>query len=210
LEEKNCMKKNREKPLQKKFLLLFMATKKTSPKRIVITGGPGSGKTTVIEELSRRGIATMPEISREIIREAKAQGIDQLFLEDPLLFSKRLIEGRIKQFEDAARLNAPVVFFDRGIPDVTAYLRYSNTPVPAEFREITRRYQYDQPVFVMPPWEEIYTTDFERYESFNQAQLIHNKLVNEYMELGYFLIFVPFGTVEKRADFILDVVDKYE
>jgi len=187
-----------------------MATTKTSPKRIVITGGPGSGKTTVIEELNRRGIATMPEISREIIREAKAQGIDQLFLEDPLLFSRKLIEGRVKQFIEAGQMDVPVVFFDRGIPDVAAYLRYSGTPIPDDIMEQTRKHQYDQPVFIMPPWEEIYTTDYERYESFNQAQLIHNKLVNMYMELGYFLIFVPFGPVEKRADFILDVLDKYE
>ncbi|NPA43204.1 MAG: ATP-binding protein [Chlorobi bacterium] len=181
-----------------------------TPKRIVITGGPGSGKTTVIEELRRRGMATMPEISREIIREAKKQGIDQLFLEDPLLFSRKLMEGRIRQYREAAKLDAPVVFFDRGIPDVPAYLHYSNTPVPPDMREQCLRHPYDQPVFIMPPWEEIYTTDFERYESFTQAQLIHNKLVNTYNELGYLLIFVPFGPVEKRADFILDVLDKYE
>jgi predicted ATPase len=187
-----------------------MATDRKTPKRIVITGGPGSGKTTVIEELKRRGIATMPEISREIIREAKKQGIDQLFLEDPILFSKKLIDGRIKQFVDAGKVEQRVVFFDRGIPDVTAYLRYSKTPVPDDLSEACRKYRYDQPVFIMPPWEEIYTNDFERYESFNQAQLIHNKLVNMYMDLGYFIIFVPFGTAEKRADFILDVVDKYE
>jgi len=187
-----------------------MAKEGKNIRRIVITGGPGSGKTTVIEELKRRGIATMPEISREVIREAKAQGIDQLFLEDPILFSRKLIEGRIRQYNEAAGLPDKIVFFDRGIPDVTAYLRYSRTPIPADLTEATEKYRYDQPVFIMPPWEEIYTTDFERYESFNQAQLIHNKLVNMYMELGYFIIFVPFGTVKKRADFILDVVDKYE
>jgi predicted ATPase len=187
-----------------------MAAINKKTKRIVITGGPGSGKTTVIEELSRRGLLTMPEISREIIREAKAQGIDQLFLTDPVLFSRKLIEGRIRQYEDAARADTGLVFFDRGIPDVTAYLRYSKTPIPPDFTLALEKYKYDQPVFIMPPWEEIYTTDYERYESFNQAQLIHNKLVNMYMDLGYFIIFVPFGPVEKRADFILDVVNKYE
>ncbi len=188
-----------------------METKQTSsPKKIVITGGPGTGKSTVINELIKRGYAAMPEVSREVIREAKAQGIDQLFLTDPLLFSRKIIEGRVKQYLDADRLNTDLVFFDRGIPDVPAYLRYSKTPVPEEFMEYSRRYRYNQPVFIMPPWQEIYVNDYERYESFNQAQLIHNRLVNMYMELEYFLIFVPFGTVEKRADFILDVLDKYE
>ncbi len=179
-------------------------------KKIVITGGPGTGKSTVIDELAKRGYHVMPEVSREIIREARKEGIDQLFLEDPLLFSTKLLEGRIRQYEEADQSEADVVFFDRGIPDVPAYMRYSKTPVPDEFMEACERYSYDQPVFIMPPWEEIYTTDYERYESFNQAQLIHNRLVNMYMELGYFLIFVPFGTPEKRTDFVLDVLQKYE
>ncbi len=187
-----------------------MENPKRKTKKIVITGGPGTGKSTVIAELEKRGYAVQPEVSREIIREAKAQGIDQLFLEDPLLFSKKLIEGRVKQFIEAENVDAEVVFFDRGIPDVNAYLRYSKTPIPEDFQKTAEKYQYDQPVFVMPPWEEIYTTDYERYESFNQAQLIHNRLVNMYMDLGYFLIFVPFGTPEKRTDFVLDVLEKYE
>ncbi|NPA45606.1 MAG: ATP-binding protein [Chlorobi bacterium] len=188
-----------------------MDKRKTSgPKKIVITGGPGTGKSTVINELIRRGYNAMPEVSREVIREAKKQGIDQLFLTDPLLFSKKLIEGRVRQWEEAQQMDTDLVFFDRGIPDVPAYMRYSKTPVPEEFMEYCHRYRYNQPVFIMPPWQEIYVNDFERYESFNQAQLIHNRLVNMYMELEYFLIFVPFGTVEKRADFILDVLDKYE
>ena len=188
-----------------------MEAKQVQPlKRIVITGGPGTGKSTVINELIRRGYAAMPEVSREVIREAKARGIDQLFLTDPLLFSRKLIEGRERQFHEAEKLGKSPVFFDRGIPDVPAYMRYSKTPVPEEFMESARKHRYNQPVFIMPPWQEIYVNDYERYESFNQAQLIHNRLVNMYMELEYFLIFVPFGTVEKRADFILDVLDKYE
>ena len=179
-------------------------------KRIVITGGPGTGKSTVINELIRRGYAAMPEVSREVIREAKEQGIDQLFLTDPLLFSRKLIQGRERQYVEAEKLDKNPVFFDRGIPDVPAYMRYSKTPVPEAFMELSRKYRYNNPVFIMPPWEDIYVNDFERYESFNQAQLIHNRLVNMYMELEYFLIFVPFGTVEKRADFILEVLDKYE
>ncbi len=178
-------------------------------RKIVITGGPSTGKSTVIKELKNRQFACFDEVSREIIKEAQQEGIDQLFLTDPLLFSRKLIEGRIKQYHEANKIDKPVIFFDRGIPDVNAYLLYSNQPVPDEFKEIARKHPYDRLVFVMPPWEEIYTTDAERYESFNQAQLIHNKLVNYYKELGYFLIFVPFGPVDKRIDYILDSIRKY-
>ncbi len=73
-------------------------------RKIVITGGPGTGKTSVIEGLEEHGYFCLHEVSREIIREAQKKGIDQLFLKDPLLFSELLLEGRIRQFKDAKRM----------------------------------------------------------------------------------------------------------
>jgi len=178
-------------------------------RKIVITGGPSTGKSTVINELKNRNFNCFDEVSREIIKEAQQQGIEQLFLTEPLLFSQKLLEGRVKQYQEADKLNKPIIFFDRGIPDVNAYLKYSKQEIPEEFERITRSHPYDRLVFMMPPWDEIYTNDAERYESFNQAQLIHNKLVNYYKELGYYLIFVPFGPVDKRVDYILESIEKH-
>ena len=179
------------------------------PRKIVITGGPSTGKSTVINELKSRAFTCFDEVSRDIIKEAQEEGIEQLFLADPLLFSRKLIEGRLKQYHEADKISKELVFFDRGIPDVNAYLRYIKQDIPEEFDKITKEHPYDRLAFIMPPWEDIYTTDAERYESFNQAQLIHNKLVNYYKELGYYLIFVPFGPVEKRVDYILDSIKKH-
>lgn len=61
---------------------------------VVIIGGPGTGKTTIIDTLKSMGHCCYPEISREVTLEAKKQGIEQLFLEKPLLFSELLLEGR--------------------------------------------------------------------------------------------------------------------
>jgi len=179
-------------------------------RKIVITGGPSTGKSTVITELKNRNFTCFDEVSRGIIKEAQEKGIEQLFLADPILFSQKLLEGRIKQYKEADKLDEPHIFFDRGIPDVNAYLKYSKETIPKEFEEITRSFPYDPFVFIMPPWDEIYTNDAERYENFNQAQLIHNKLVNYYKDLGYYLIFVPFGPVEKRVDYILNSLEKHK
>ncbi len=175
-------------------------------RKIVITGGPSTGKSTVIKDLKDRGFICFDEVSRDIIKQAKLEGVEQLFLTDPLLFSQKLIEGRVKQYHQADSLNEPIIFFDRGIPDVNAYLKYSKQNIPKDFEEITRAHPYDRLVFIMPPWDEIFTNDAERYENFNQAQLIHNKLVNYYKELGYYLIFVPFGPVKKRVDYIIESI----
>jgi predicted ATPase len=95
--------------------------------KIVIIGGPGTGKSTVLNELISRGFHCKPEISREVIIKAQKKGIDQLFLTDPLLFSKLLLEGREQQYIEANECKDEIVFFDRGIPDAHAYMNYSKT-----------------------------------------------------------------------------------
>ena len=52
--------------------------------KIVITGGPGTGKTTLLHSLKKRGFHCMDEISREITLKARKNGIEHLFLKNPL------------------------------------------------------------------------------------------------------------------------------
>ena len=170
--------------------------------KIVITGGPGTGKSTVIEELAKRNFPCMKEISREVTLNARNSGVDQLFLTKPLLFSELLIEGRIAQYQEAERQNLPLVFFDRGIPDVHAYMNYISIDYPVTYITKSNLYRYNS-IFLMPPWEEIYITDNERYENFEQALAIHNHLKRTYTELDYAIIEVPTGSVAERTDFIL-------
>jgi len=170
--------------------------------KIVITGGPGTGKSTVISALAKQHFMCMPEISREVTLNAKENGTDQLFLTNPLLFSELLLEGRVNQYIEAEKRNSPIVFFDRGIPDVHAYMNYISIDYPKTYVHQSTIYRYDF-VFLMPPWEDIYITDNERYENFEQALAIHNHLERTYKNLGYKIIEVPKGTIESRVDFIL-------
>ncbi|TRZ42870.1 AAA family ATPase [Robertkochia solimangrovi] len=172
-------------------------------KKIIITGGPGTGKSTLVNHLTDKGYTCMEEISRQVTIEAQAQGIGQLFLKDPLQFSNKLLEGRIGQFLDADKMKDSHVFFDRGIPDVLAYMNYKGDPYPPSYDEHSRLYRYDK-VFILPPWEAIYISDSVRYENFDQANSIHEHLVSTYEDFGYNLLEVPVGTIETRADFILN------
>ena len=67
-------------------------------KKIVITGGPGTGKSSIINELTKRGYTCYEEISRQVILNARKDGIEQLFLTKPLLFSELLLKGREQQY----------------------------------------------------------------------------------------------------------------
>lgn len=171
--------------------------------KILFIGGPGTGKTSVLNALMKRGYFCMPEVSRALILKAQQQGVDQLFLTQPLLFSEMLLESREQQYLNAKKANAKIVFFDRGIPDISAYMDYSKTEYPPIFIEKNKQYKYDK-VFHFAPWKEIHTTDNERYESFEETTQIDAFLVKTYLNLGYKIIKVPFCSVDERTQFILN------
>ena len=173
------------------------------PKRIVITGGPGSGKTTLINYLKHLGYPTMAEVSRDIINQAREEGVDQLFLKDPMLFSQKLQESRLRQFEKATQIDAAYVFYDRATPDITAYMDFIGASYSPEFEKPCFTHLYDC-VFLLPPWELIYTQDNERYETFEQAKQIYKSLCDGYKKYGYTIIQVPQQAVDKRCDFIIN------
>lgn len=171
--------------------------------KIVLIGGPGTGKTTIINELIKRGFYCMPEVSRAVTLKAKKQGVEQLFLTEPLLFSKMLLEGREEQYHTATNLREKIVFFDRGIPDVHAYMNYFKTDFPSLFIEKSKEYKYDL-IFHFSPWKEIYTIDNERYETFEESKTIDSFLIKAYTALEYKIINVPFGTISERTNFIIN------
>ncbi len=174
-------------------------------KKIVLTGAPGTGKSTIIHELEERDFHCMHEISRDVTIEAQRSGTDQLFLTEPLLFSDMLLKGREAQFHAASKIDKELIFFDRGIPDVHAYLNYISMDYPDTYIQSSRINRYNF-VFLMPPWEDIYVMDNERYETFEQALAIHNHLLRTYRALNYNVIQVSTGTVDNRIDYILNVI----
>jgi len=173
------------------------------PQRIVIAGGPGSGKTSLISSLEEKGYSCFHEISRAVIKKAQEKGVEQLFLQDPVEFSEHLLQGRIEQFLEADKLSDKLVFFDRGIPDVLSYLMYINALYPSHFEKSCSDYKYDG-IFLLPPWEKIYKQDSERYESFEEAQKIYQFLKKTYERYHYELRVVPFGTIEYRTEYIIE------
>lgn len=177
-------------------------------KRIVITGGPSSGKTSLINHLDSQGFICMEEVSRQVILEARKDGIEQLFLTDPMLFSTKLLNHRHQQFLAALESDQSQLFYDRGMPDVIAYMDFFGSDYPEDFEKPCFDHRYDY-VFLLPPWEDIYTQDNERYETFEQAVIIHDALLNAYKKYGYEVILVPEGSIENRTAFILNTLPSF-
>ncbi|MEA1787134.1 ATP-binding protein [Arenibacter sp. GZD96] len=178
-----------------------------NPIKVVITGGPSTGKTSVIKRIEERGFLCLHEISRSITLEARAEGIPQLFLTDPLRFSKRILEGRLAQFYEAENALTDIVFLDRGLPDVLAYMDGVHQKYTRDFVDACKNNRYDN-VFLLPPWKDIYTADNERHENFDEAIRIHDFLERTYTNYGYRVQEVPISSVDERVNFILSALNK--
>ncbi|PCJ94991.1 MAG: ATPase [Flavobacteriaceae bacterium] len=181
-------------------------------KRIVITGGPGTGKTSIINKLEELGFYCFHEIIRSMTLKAKEEGNPDTFISNPLAFvtdpfefNKQLLNGRLEQYKKGEEINAESIFYDRATPDVLAYMNHFNQPYGKDFMETCKSHRYDT-IFLLPPWEAIYISDNERLESFEEALLIHNRLEKIYTDLGYTVIEVPIGKVSERIQFILEKI----
>ena len=181
-----------------------------SSSRVVITGAPGTGKTSIIKGLEAQGFYCFHEIIRNMTAKARKEEVATkqvsnplVFVKDPYAFNQGLLEGRLKHFLQADKLIEEFCFFDRGIPDVLAYMDFFNQEYGDDFIRICQKNKYDK-VFILPPWKEIYISDHERLESFDESERIHEYLLQTYRDYGYEPIPVPKTMVADRVSFVLE------
>ncbi len=168
----------------------------------ILTGGPGVGKTSVINELVKKDYNCIEESARKIIACEMAENGDALPWKDKVKYSELMLEHSVSDFIAAGRYEK-VCFFDRGIPDTYGYNVLEKLPVSAFLESAVVKYRYNPDVFIFPPWEEIYHTDGERKQGFPEAIETYHILKTVYMDLGYRVIEVPTISIEKRIEFIL-------
>ena len=175
--------------------------------RIVLTGGPWTGKTTLLQLLADKGFAVVEEYSRQVIREEVSKNSNVLPWADLPAFSKRVIAGRVEQWHQGEKSLTPH-FYDRSIVDSLAYLVKDGLPVPQEWDILAKEFRYFQKVFITPPWPEIYLQDAERKERLEMVTAIHEALVKTYKKYNYSVIEVPRMPALDRIEFILKEVGK--
>jgi len=172
--------------------------------RFVITGGPGAGKTTILNALAERGYIYVSESARAIIRERLARGLSP---RPPLeQFGREILHMDIACYRET-RVTEHPVFFDRGIVDALHMLDQQNAISPGQLEEYVQSFPYNEGVFLMPPWEEIYRTDSERDQTFSESVQVFEGLRKWYARCHYKTIEVPRTAIQQRADFILQTVE---
>ena len=78
---------------------------------------------------------------------------------------------------------------------------------PESFYNAVKKFKYNQLVFLVPPWKEIFTSDTERKHSFESAKNEFDELLIKYKDFGYETVLVPKVSVKERADFILEKLE---
>lgn len=166
----------------------------------VLTGGPCSGKTTLINELKDRGYSVLPESARTIIAAQLAQGktIEQI-VADTLSFEHAIIGHQLELQAEASATD--VVFFDRAVPDNIAYYRKFGLELDQVVQDAAKAQRYRK-IFLLDMID--FVSDIERYETPEEALALHKGIRRAYEELGYEITEVPVLPVSERADFVLE------
>lgn len=172
----------------------------------IITGGPGSGKTTLIESLANKGLHVVQESAREIIQSQHSTAGNATQTGDLEAFCQLLLKKDLEHYLAQQAASGPV-FFDRSLVDLGAFADVvEGEKWQATFQQVLSaiaHYRYNSTVFILPPWESIYHQDQERKHTFEQATTAYERLKRAYQQANYHLVECPKIDTDKRVEFLL-------
>lgn len=164
----------------------------------VLTGGPSSGKTTLLKELHQRGYKTVPESARYVIEQQQKQGKSlEAIRQDETAFQLEVFKQKLRAYKSLDQ--AALIFFDRGYHDTLAYLQFIGADIPEAVFEACKRMKYKK-VFILDMLP--YVSDSARTETNIEAHKLHAMLGAAYKQFGYNVTRVPVLPIHERADWI--------
>jgi predicted ATPase len=171
--------------------------------RIIITGGPGAGKTTLLGALQARGHTIVGDSARTIIQDRRRRGLSPR--PTAYEFAREILRMDIENFVQHAATPGSV-FFDRSVLDALCLLDYVTPLTESTLNRWLAQYPYCATVFVLPPWQAIYTTDAERDHTFAHAEAVYDTVQAWYRRCGYQLVEVPKVSVAERCAYVLQAL----
>jgi predicted ATPase len=169
----------------------------------VVTGAPSAGKTTLLNDLGRRGLHVEEEAARTYIDEQIKMGHSVSEIRaDEERFQKKVYDLKLKL---ESRLSTEeTIFFDRGLPDTLAYYRLHGFEMPAVMETNLKAAEYKK-VFLLEPLS-TYDKDYSRTESKEEAAILHELLKESYKQTSSEIITIPAMLKEERLAHVLQVL----
>jgi len=171
---------------------------------IVITGGPGTGKTTLLEKMKEHDYKVVPEAAREFLS-GKGERRKKILARDQLVMARNI--HRIQQEQHKTVTDRHLL--DRSPIDPIAYIEADEKKPTRGTLRVAKAYDPEM-VFLLAPLKN-YKKDATRKEDETTAKKIHDRIRQVYARLGHKIIDVPdfsapgmeeTEAVAKRAEFV--------
>ena len=170
-------------------------------KFIVITGGPCSGKTTIIQALAAAGHTTVPEAATELIEDPALENLRADPLEFQLQVLRRQLENE-KQADERAETQS-IIFLDRGIGDGFGYLSYHGLEPFEELLDAWPAARERSRCVLFFDSRPDYQAASHRSETPEEARRIHEILLADYRSRHDRVLLIPWLPVEERLALVL-------
>lgn len=171
-------------------------------KRFILTGTPGSGKTSIIKELEANGFSVIHESATEVIADEQKQGNLSPW-ENPDLIDQIASLQILKQNDSGSNLQ----FHDRSIFCTYALARYMNYEPSAYLLELIeqslKEQVYQNKVLFFENIGFVEHTEVRKI-SYEDALVFEQIHLDVYKQLGFQLIMVPKASIQERKSFIIN------
>lgn len=147
----------------------------------------------------------MAEPARQVIAEQRTIDGQGVWGRDTRLFLELMLSRAINQFNvkiSNSEKCPGVIYYDRAIPDCLAYAASAGMVLP-HFERAALEFRYEQDIWLLSPWQDIYMQDSERHISFAETCEFHWALVGWYTRVGYRVREVGPSSVEQRVELVL-------
>jgi predicted ATPase len=179
--------------------------------KIVLTGAPSCGKTSVINYFKKKGQNTIEEVARKVLEEKKLHA-KSLTDKEFLNLQKEIYSRMIVNEGYADHMTITLHFLDRSLIDIDGYYLYRFGKIPSTYQKIPKYNNKE-----LERYHKVYVLDrlplvndglrLEKNEE--EAEKIHECLIKAYELKGYNPVRVPVipdkninRAIRKRAEFI--------
>jgi len=176
--------------------------------KVVITGGPCSGKSSLINALTKNGFDTVPEQAITVIEQliqtwgkdafTKWKALNMSAFQQIIFNTQHKIESQIphQQF----------CFLDRGLLDPIAYLTHYQLPIPQKVLSIAKQASYDMVIVCDTLAHFDHRKDTGRTETQAESKQIAHTISQTYLQHGFPVIRLYEDSLEGRLGSILALI----